>query len=58
MVKSIYTVTSYVTGKSEQVKVSGCGEKSIAYLRKQYPKFTKFVLDAFEINGEVFNTCI
>lgn len=53
-VSSVFTVTTFVKGsnpKKEEVTVSGYGQSAIAFLRKQYPKFTKFVLEGFEING-------
>lgn len=50
---SIFVVTNLRTGRSEEVKVSGCGQETVKALRKDYPKHTKFVLDAFEINGKI-----
>lgn len=53
-VSSVFTVTTFVKGsnpKKEEVTVSDYGQSGIAFLRKQYPKFTKFVLEGFEING-------
>ena len=40
----------------EQIEeaIIGCGQEAIRYLRKQYLKFTKFVLDGFEIDGQFF----
>lgn len=48
---SVYEVTDYKTGKRERVHVEGDGEETIRFLRKEYPRFTKFVLEGFEING-------
>jgi hypothetical protein len=53
-ISSVFTVTTFPKGsnpKKEEVNVSGFGQTAIAFLRKQYPKFTKFVLEGFEING-------
>jgi len=51
---SIFTVTELKTGKQIEEAIIGCGQEAIRYLRKQYPKFTKFVLDGFEIDGQFF----
>ena len=51
---SIFTVTELKTGKQIEEAIIGCGQDAIRYLRKQYPKFTKFVLDGFEIDGQFF----
>ena len=48
---SIFTVTELKTGKQIEEAIIGCGQEAIRYLRKQYPRFTKFVLDGFEIDG-------
>lgn len=51
-VNSIFTVTDYRTGKEDEgIVVSGDGQSAISFLRKQYPRFTKFVLEGFEIEG-------
>ena len=42
---SIFTVTELKTGKQIEEAIIGCGQEAIRYLRKQYPKFTKFVLE-------------
>lgn len=51
---SIFTVTELKTGKQIEEAIIGCGQEAIRYLRKQYPKFTKFVLDGFEVDGQFF----
>lgn len=51
---SIFTVTELKTGKQIEEAIIGCGQEAIRYLRKQYPKFTKFVLDGFEIDDQFF----
>lgn len=48
---SIFTVTDFKTGKVVEEAIIGDGQNAIRYLRKQYPRFTKFVLDGFEIDG-------
>lgn len=49
---SIYIVTNYRTGYSEEVAVDGDGQQAATAIRAKYPRHTKFVLDGFEINGE------
>lgn len=48
---SVFVVTPYKTSKQEQITVTGAGQAAIAFLRKEYPRLSKFVLDGFEING-------
>ena len=48
---SVYEVTDYKTGKRERVFIGGEGQGVIRVLRLDYPRFTKFVLEGFEING-------
>lgn len=55
---SIFEVTNYKTGHREQVRVEGAGQKTVDALFKSYPRFTKFVLEGFEIDGEYVNTAI
>lgn len=50
-INSIFVITLPKTGKQEEVIVSGSGQAAINFLRKKYPRFTKFVLDGFEIDG-------
>lgn len=49
---SIYTVTDFKTGKQFEEAPIGAGQEAINSLRKEYPRFTKFVLEGFEINGK------
>lgn len=49
---SIYTVTELATGNQYEHAMNGDGQKAISNLRKQYPRFTKFVLEGHEINGK------
>lgn len=51
-VASIFTVTDYKTGQQYEESVEGEGQDAIKWLRKQYPRHTKFVLDGFEIDGK------
>lgn len=48
---SIFAVTSYKTGITKEEAIEGCGQDAIRWLRKQYPRHTKFVLDGFELDG-------
>jgi hypothetical protein len=38
--------------KRQEVTVSGCGQETITFLRKEYPRYTKFILEGFKINGK------
>lgn len=51
---SVFTVTSYKTGKQIEETPIGDGQKAIRWLRTQYPRHTKFVLEGFEIDGTFF----
>lgn len=51
---SVYEVTDYKTGKRERVFIEGDGQPTIQHLRKKYPRFTKFVLEGFEIDDNFF----
>ncbi len=51
---SIFTVTVFKTGKQMEEAIIGDGQTAIRYLRKQYPRYTKFVLDGFEIDGAFY----
>lgn len=48
---SVYEVTDLKTGKQERVFIEGDGERAARFIRKEYPRLTKFVLEGFEING-------
>ena len=48
---SVFTVTDFKTGKSYEEPIHGCGQEAIKWLRKQYPRHTKFVLEGFELDG-------
>ena len=51
-VSSIYVVTDYKTGKQYEEEVHGYGQEAIRFLRGEYPKFSKFVLESFEVDGK------
>lgn len=48
---SVFTVISYKTGKQIEEAINGSGQEAIKWLRTQYPRHTKFVLEGFEIDG-------
>lgn len=48
---SVYEVTDLRTGKQERVFVRGDGENAARFIRREYPRLTKFVLEGFEIDG-------
>ena len=50
-VTSIFTVIDYKTGAEVQEEVTGAGEGAIRFLRRKFPRFTKYVLEGFNING-------
>lgn len=50
-IESVFTVTILKTGKQEEIIISGYGQKAVNLVRKEYPRFTKIVLDGFNING-------
>lgn len=49
---TVYKVVTFKTGKVEEVTVTGIGQEPIIYLRKEYPKFTRFFLKGFNINSK------
>jgi hypothetical protein len=48
---SVFRVVDYKTGKEYMEYIIGYGQKAISILKKEYPFFTKFVLEGFEVNG-------
>lgn len=50
-ITSVFTVTEYGTGDQYVEYIEGDGQEAIKDLRTKYPRFTKFVLEGFEING-------
>ncbi len=51
-VASVFSVTSFKTGETKEEVIFGSGQDPIRYLRKQYPRHTKFVLEGFEFDDE------
>lgn len=51
-VTSVFIVTEYKTTKKQKVEVEGYGQETINALRREYPRFTKFVLEGFNIGGK------
>lgn len=49
---SLWTVTDFKTGKQYDEEIVGAGEPAIKFLRKEYPKFSKFVLEGFKITTD------
>lgn len=49
---SRFIVTEYKTEDKYKEEIEGCGQDAIKWLRRQYPRFSKFVLKGFEINGK------
>lgn len=49
---SRFFVTEHKTGDRYKEEIEGCGQEAIKWLRKDYPRFTKFVLKGFEIDGK------
>jgi hypothetical protein len=50
-ISSVFTVTDFKTGKSYSEEIQGSGQEPIKFLRGKYPKFSKFVLEGFSIDG-------
>jgi hypothetical protein len=48
---SVYEVTDYKTGKMERVFIEGDGQEGAKFIMSEYPRFTKFILEGFEIDG-------
>jgi len=51
-IASVFRVVDYKTKEKFEEIIEGCGEDAISFLRKEYPKFSRFVLLGFEINGD------
>lgn len=49
---SRFIVTEYKTEDRYKEEIEGFGQDAIKYLRKDYPRFSKFVLKGFEIDGK------
>lgn len=50
IVTSVFTVVDYKTKEESRWEVDGCGQKAINHLRKDFPRFSKFVLDGWNID--------
>jgi hypothetical protein len=50
-IESVYKVHQIKSGRMERIEVRGDGQECIEYLRKEFPKLTKFVLLGFKIKG-------
>lgn len=48
---SIFTITTRDGKVSRGEGVEGQGQGVMKYLRRNYPRFTRFVLEGFEIDG-------
>lgn len=51
---SVFTVKEYKTEKQYVEYPLGDGQDAIRNLRKDYPRFTKFILEGFEIDGTFY----
>lgn len=51
-IESVYTVVELATGNEHEAVEKGDGQKAISSLRKKHPRFTKFLLEGFDINGK------
>jgi hypothetical protein len=49
---SMYEVYEAKTGKVFEEAIEDVGQGAIEYLRKQYPRYSRFVLTGFEIDGK------
>lgn len=49
---SIFMVVDYKTKEKFTEAIEGSGQDAIGWVRKDYPRFSKFVLRGFEINGK------
>ena len=51
-VESIFEVTNFRQNTLETVQAKGYGQEAIRAVRNMYPRYTKFVLVGFEVNGK------
>lgn len=49
---SVFTVTNFKTGEQFEEPIHGSGQEAIKWLRTQYPRHTKYVLEGFEVDGK------
>lgn len=50
-ITSVYRVIDSKTGKEYTEFMKGAGNEVIAALRKDYPRFSRFILEGHEIDG-------
>lgn len=49
---SIFKVKDFKTKATHQEAIHGCGQEAINFLRSEYPRYSRFILVGFEINGK------
>ena len=49
---SLFDVHEAKTGKVFEEAIEGSGQGPIEFLRKEYPRYSKFILTGFEIDGK------
>lgn len=49
---SVFTVTEFKTGKQYEEFIMGDGQDAANEVAKSYSRYTKIVLEGFEIDGE------
>jgi hypothetical protein len=52
-VTSVFLVSDFTTGEVYREFIEGTGQEAISHLRTLYPRFTKFVLEGFEVEGNM-----
>lgn len=50
-IASVFTVVDYKTKEESRWEIGGYGQDGIKELRKDFPRFSKFVLEGWNING-------
>lgn len=51
-IRSVFIATDLETGKRQRVEMTGAGQGTVHYMRRQFHPLTKFVLEGFKINGK------
>lgn len=51
-VESVFEVTDFKTGQVYEEILEGAGQEPIKFLRKEYSRYSKFVLKGFLIDGD------
>lgn len=51
-VVSVFEVTEFKTGEQYEEGIIGSGQEAIEFLRKNYPRYSKFVLKGFDIGDK------